>query len=207
MTPLRVNLITILVVLALLGGFLFGLLMPGMKALHEQQAAVDEKLSEIARQQREVGAVAPAYEALTTVEKSVLEVKQRVPCTPQFGDFLNDLSTAVERTGVKDYQIQPLPDRRVDGENLPDAVQLAKGTGIVAVQLTVHADFESIFNVIARINDLQRLVHIEKFKVEPAASGGPLRAQIEVHAYQFCNPAMQVCDHGHARRPTAGGDA
>ncbi len=207
MTPLRVNIITIVIVLALLGGFLFGLLFPGMNALHEQQAAVDEKLSEIARQQREVGEVGPAYEALTAVEKSVLAVKRRVPCTPEFGDFLNDLTRAVENTGVKNYQIQPLPDRRVDGENLPEAVQLAKGTGIVAVQLTVHADFESIFNVLARIDDLQRLVHIEKFKVEPASAGGPLRAQIEVHAYQFCNPAMQVCDHAHPNGPAAGGAA
>jgi len=205
MTPLRVNLITIVIVLVLLGGFLFGLLFPGIRTLDEQQAAVDEKLSEIARQQREVGDVAPAYEALTTVETSVLAVKKRVPCSPKFGDFLNDLSRLAALAGVQNCQIQRLPERRVEGENLPKDVELAKGTGILAVRLTCSADFESIFDVVARINNMQRLVHIEKFNVEPAADGGPLRASIEVHAYQFCNPAMHVCDHGRGKDQATGG--
>ena len=207
MSPLRLNLISVALVLLLLGGFVFALALPGMNRLSARQTAVDDKLQEIASQQRQVGDVGPAYEALVAVEHDVMAVKARIPCHRQFGAFLNDLSTTLQRAGVADYQIHPLPERRVDGENLPEDVTLAKGAGILAVRLTFPGDFKSIFGVVARINELQRLSHIEKCLIEPAPDGVALRATIEVHAYQFCNPSMRLCEHTEATGGSAQGGA
>lgn len=207
MSPLRLNLITIGVVLAISGGFVFALMMPGMRELNARQAEVDAKMAEIATQQLQIGEIGPAYESLMKVRGEVREFKNRVPCTRSFGSFLNDISAAIHDRGIDKYQIQPMPESRIESDTLPAGLKMATGTGILAIQITFSAEFDSVFDVVAEIEKLKRLSHIEELYLDTTEmNGGWVKVRMVVHAYHYCNPEMSVCDHIPGVAPMTGGD-
>jgi len=162
----RLNIITILVVLLMSSGFVFGLLMPGARQMQNLREAIAAEQQGVAMRQAEVGDISGLYQQLVELSDDVSTFRERLPADRRLGEFLNNLSDAMSQTGITDFHVQPLPATRVSSEDLPPRLKLAEGTGILPVQIGFRADFQKAFELLGAIELLPRLAYVERLDVE-----------------------------------------
>lgn len=173
MSTKRLNVTTILVVVALSAGFLFGLMLPGERRLSALQASIAQEQAQVARQQAEVGNVSEVYLQLQALAGRLKTFRRQLPSDRRVGEFLNDLSDTMTRTGITEFQVQQLPATRVMSNDLPENMKQVNGTGVQPVRISFRSDFRKAFELLGAIEKLARLAYVEQFevKVEDEFSG------------------------------------
>lgn len=188
MTAKRLNIITILIVIGASAGFVFGLLIPGARQMDDLQKAIAAEQQSVAQRQAKVGDISGLYQQLVQLSDDVSTFRQRLPADRRLGEFLNELSDAMAKTGIADYQVQPLPATRVDSEDLPARLKLANGTGVLPVRIGFHSDFQKAFELLDALEVLPRLAYVERFDVE---------AEDELSGRLSVSMVVQAFHHNH----------
>lgn len=184
MSSKRLNVITISVVVVAALGFTFGLLLPGNRRLNELSEAIAADQLAVATQQAQVGDVSGLYKELVQLSDEVSTFRQRLPADRRLGEFLNELSDAMARTGIADFNVQPLPAIRVSSDALPERLRLANGTGVLPVQIVFRSDFKRAFELLDAIEEMPRLAYVERFQVEAVDElSGELNVTMVVEAF------------------------
>ncbi|MCB9858094.1 MAG: type 4a pilus biogenesis protein PilO [Phycisphaerales bacterium] len=189
MSSKRLNVITISVVVVAVLGFTFGLLLPGNRRLEELQNSIAAEQLAVAIKQAEVGDISGLYKDLVTLSDDVRTFRERLPTDRRLGEFLNELSDAMSKKGISDFNVQPLPATRVASDDLPERLRLANGTGVLPVQIAFRSDFKHAFELLDAIEVLPRLAYVERFQVEAVDElSGELNVTMVVQAFHH--------DHG-----------
>ncbi|MCA9254210.1 MAG: type 4a pilus biogenesis protein PilO [Phycisphaerales bacterium] len=184
MSSKKLNVITISIVAVAGLGFTFGLLLPGNRRLREMRDSISAEQLAVSTQQFQVGDISGLYKELLSLSDEVSTFRRRLPSDRRLGEFLNEVSDAMSRTGIADFNVQPLPAARVSGENLPERLRLAEGTGVLPVQIVFRSSFEKAFELLDAIEVLPRLAYVERFQVEAVdESGRELNVTMVVQAF------------------------
>ena len=166
MNAKRLNLITIVVVLAATAGVGFGLMMPGSRKMKELRASIEAEQQAVRLKQAEVGDVSDVYRRLLSLSEELSTFRQRLPTDRRLGEFLNEISDAMSQTGIRDFHVQPLPASRVSSNALPERLRLANGTGVLPVKIAFQSEFQKAFELLDAIEELPRLAYVERFDVK-----------------------------------------
>lgn len=184
MSMFKLNLVIIAVVLVATAAFTWGLLLPGLDELHEQQEKISAGLKEVEQTQRSVGDVGSLYASIQSLNDQMRNFREQLPADRRFGAFLNDLSGCLEKSDVVDYAIQPIPSMAVVSERLPEDLKLAEGTVILPVRVLFESRFENVFGFLSRMESLKRVCHVENMElVNDESRPGYVRIDLELHAY------------------------
>jgi len=180
------NIATIGVLITATAGFIFGLMLPRARVLGDETARVTSEQQTVSDRQREVGDISNVYLDMMKLSKDVSSFRDRLPSDRRFGEFLNDLSDAMVSVGITEYHVQPLPNRRVEVDTLPERLRVAEGTGIVPIKLAFRSEFQEVFELLAVVEALPRLVYVEKIDIETVDEvSGQLNVTLVVQAFQY----------------------
>lgn len=188
MSAKRLNVITVLIVLGMSSGFVFGVLMPGVRQVRDMRAAIAAEQQAVVLRQAEVGDISGLYQRLMTLSEDMSTFRERLPSDRRTGEFLNDLSDAMSELGISDFHVQSLPATRVVSDSLPDRLRLANGTGVLPVQISFRSDFQRAFKLLNAIEVLPRLAYVERMEVE---AEGELTGQLTIRL------VVQAFHHDH----------
>lgn len=187
MSIVRLNLIVIGAVVAVTSSFACGLLIPGMGALAQARADLSRKIATVRADQEKVGSVSDLYASIMDMDEQMWDFRKRLPAERQFGEFLNELSENLRKSGIDDYLVQPRPGRPLDGTKLPASMKLAKGTIILPVSVSFRGSFEALFDFLKKMESLSRLSHVANLKMVNDENG-PGRVGVEVVFHTYHQP-------------------
>ena len=165
MTIMRLNLIVLVTVVVLTGGFVAGLLVPGVKDLRRVRQEVTEQVGAVQAAQGQVGNVSELYASILRTGEQLADFRLHLPEDRQFGEFLNDISENLKRCEIVEYVVQPRPARQLDDSRLTPSFKLAKGTVILPVFVSFETDFGKLFDFLKHMETLPRLFHVESMKL------------------------------------------
>lgn len=184
MSLFRINLIVLVTVLVSTAAFAWGLLLPGLDELRARQRNIELELKRVEQGQKAVGNVSDLYSSIVSLNKEMSNFRKRLPAERKFGEFLNDLSLCLERSKIKDYNIQPKQAREVISEKLPESLKLAAGTTVLPVSVSFEASFSGVFDFLAQVESLERLAHVESMDmVNNERRPGRVKTEIVLHTY------------------------
>jgi len=183
-TQLKLNAVSVGLVLAATAAFVFGLLFPGLQALQERQDRLTADLGEVEQMRRDVGDVSRLYASIVSLNEEVSSFRRRLPVKRQLGDLLSDLSKCLEVETIKDVSLQPGKMMRIDDQRLPADLGLAAGTVIVPVSVSFESDVGGVLSFFGCLESLERIVHVESAEwLNSEKTPGWTSVDIVVHAY------------------------
>lgn len=184
MTRRKLNVILLVSVVLLTGGFVIGLLSPGIRRLRLERAALLERQREIAREQQAVGDVGALYASILALDRQMQGFEERLPANRRFGEFLSALSDQLRRVGVEEYTVQPREELTLDGARLPENLRAGRATLLLPVRVAFEGSFAQVFAFLKNVEDLPRLSHVESLRTAGVdGESGRVRADILFHTY------------------------
>jgi Tfp pilus assembly protein PilO len=185
MSVLRLNAMVIGVVLALTGGFVIGLLLPGNRKLSARQAEVNSVLQDVKGKQEELGNVGDLYGSIQALDQQMKDYRQKIPADKAFGEFLRDVSGNLKKQGIEDFVVQPRAPLSIDSTNLPHVYQPAAGTVILPVSLQFESSMDKLFGFLASMDELKRISNVESMNlVNDESKPGHIVVEMMLHTYQ-----------------------
>jgi Tfp pilus assembly protein PilO len=195
MTPMKMNVLTIAVVLVASLGFAAGVLVPGLRDLDRKHIEIATEQQTLKERQNEVGDVSAVYQDLMALSEEVSDFRQRLPNERQSGEFMDDLTKALMSCDIQGYFAQPEPGLRISPDRLPEHLKLAAETEILPVKVTFEAEFRDAFKFIDKLESMPRLVYIEQVDMKtPSDDVGRLSVSMIVHAYHHNHKALGIFD-------------
>ncbi len=184
MTQLKLNMLSVVVVLAVTATFVFGLVLPGHSSLRERERRLTTELGDVEQTRQGVGDVSRLYASIVSLNEEVSGFRRRLPLERQIGDLLRDLSECLEVDTIQNLAIQPRKMMSVDDERLPPDFALAAGTVIVPVSVSFESDVAGALAFLDCVESLDRIVHVESAQwVNSEQRPGWSSVDIVVHAY------------------------
>jgi Tfp pilus assembly protein PilO len=144
------------------------------KAAGLEASAMEERIERLERRQEEVKRLRESYElVLAEVEQSF----KAVPTSPQPAQLVQALSLEVDGVRIIDQGFTA--GEGFDGGDSAFAV--------LPLAVTLHADFDSIFSIVDRVESMERLVNVASIRLSRSskdadATAPPLEAAIGLHA-------------------------
>jgi Tfp pilus assembly protein PilO len=192
MSPLRLNMMVVAVVVLLAGGFTFGLLMPGFKSVKECEAQAAESLAKVKEDQSSIGNVSEIYAAILKMDEEMKGFDKRLPGDRQFGEFLNEVSACLKKSEVTDYSLAPQTPLALDEQKLSGDLKAAKDVMILPVGISFRGRFAQVFSLLDCLEKLDRLSQLEKMTVKnDERHPGFVRVEFVLHTYYRTAPAAQ----------------
>jgi|CXWL01.1.fsa_nt_gi Tfp pilus assembly protein PilO len=192
MSPLRLNIMVIGAVVLLVGGFTFGLLMPGVKDLKASQAQAIEGLTRVKEGQSTIGNVSEIYEAILKMDQETKGFSRRLPNDRQFGEFLNEVSGCLKKSGIIDYSLAPQSPMTLDETQLSGDLKAARDIAILPVGISFRGKFSQVFELLDCLEHLERLSQVEKMSViNEEKRPGSVRIDLVLHTYYHSSPTGQ----------------
>jgi len=183
-TQIKLNAVSVGLVLAATAVFVFCLLLPGSQGLRERQERLTAELSEVEQMRQDVGDVSRLYASIVSLNEEVSTFRRRLPVKRQLGDLLSDLSECLEAAAIKNLTIQPRKMMRVDGPQLPAELELAAGTVIVPVNVSFESEVSVAMSFLECLESLDRIVHVESAQwANSEQTPGWTSVDVVVHAY------------------------
>jgi len=182
MTATRLNILFVVIVTALTGGFVLGFLMPGVKELNNSRREVEDAANRTRQAQVTATEEATIYQAIMDLQCELSESRRHVPSERQFGEFLNSISDALREQGVTNYELRPLPEYALP--NLPSAGAFAGKAFVLPVRLNLNCSFKTAFDFLARLTELPRIARVAAIEIEAGDSRSPrveIRMLIETY--------------------------
>ncbi len=184
MSVLKLNLITIAVVVALTTAFTFGLVIPGLKELHWREAQFVGRLAKVQDDQRKVGEVSELYLAIVKNTEQMQDSRTRLPADRALGEFLYDLAENLKKHAIEDYVVLPRSARMVDPAKLPKLLKPAEGTTLLPVKVSFETSFMQLFDFLSGMESLSRLSHVESMKLlNNEQRPGSVQVEMLLHTY------------------------
>jgi Tfp pilus assembly protein PilO len=105
------------------------------------------------------------------------ELRRAVPASPDLAQFILDANDAATAAGVDFLSISPQPPQAPSGA----------GPSVVSLQISVTGSYAEVINYLDRLDDLPRLVVVDKLGLTPggAAGGAPDDLSVSITARMF----------------------
>lgn len=184
MSQLKLNLVVAGTVVALTAGFVFAMMIPGLKEVDEKRVAIDKESAQVKAEQQQVGDIGEVYAAIMSLNHQTSDFHARLPNEQRIGEFLRDVSDQLQKQGVEDYTVQPFDPVRLQSEILPDSMKILAGTTVLPVGITFQCDFRQLFDFLAAMEALPRLSHVESIKISLNNNqAGRIRVELVFQTY------------------------
>src|SRR5262245_50370743 len=161
MSPVKLNVIIISVVLGICAIFSFCFMLPGTKSLSAKEKEVSGEIEQVRNKQIELGNVSELYSSIQEMDQQMKDFREKLPPDKAFGEFLRDVSENLKKEGIDDFVVQPRQPLRIDETHLPPAFDAVKGTVILPVGLQFETSFEKVFSFLASMDELTRISNVE----------------------------------------------
>lgn len=184
MTLRKLNMIVVGVVVGVTGAFAAALFVPGTKALRQRREELAQRVTAVQEEQRQIGNIGELYAAIVEMDRKTQDFRTRLPAERQFGEFLKAVSDRLKEVGIEQSEVQQQAEQRLEDSKVPAELKLAKGTGILPVQVNFDSSFAELFDFLKSMEALPRLSHVESLLVKnDEARPGRVHAEIVLHTY------------------------
>lgn len=184
MNTTRLNMTFAIVVIVSAGAFGLGLLFPGLRELDERRKTISREIDDAHSAQVSLGSLSDLYNDVLALKQKAHILWGRVPSEPLQAAFRKELFKCIEENGITNVDIQTMAEREVDPSLLPGELELAANISVLPVQLKFETNFASLFSLLSRIEDMDRLVHIDAITAtNDEKSPGRIQVDMTVVAY------------------------
>lgn len=192
MSPMRLNILFVVIVTILTGGFTAGVLLPGLRELGNARKEVTDAADRTRQAQVSAGEESAVYQAILDLENELAESRRHIPAERQFGEFLNDVSEALRSLEVADYELRPLTERPLAAEEGPIRDAGKSRAYVLPVRVKIRCSFKTAFDFLERLGAMGRLTRVAAMKIESAGSRVPrVEVQMLIETY-YCPEDTEV---------------